>query len=144
MKLLNLSEIIDSLPLIFLLLLTIAITASRDKHYYYRIHIHQRLRRFFFNIVKDDSVPLLTFITATQFYITVPILIVIRLKGISLNLSVLLIKFLFVPWFYMISLIALLEILAYFKKQKKYKQKKVEKHMFRVEKHTKSRNRKKR
>lgn len=124
MKLISLSEIIDSMPLLFVFLGLIALTSSRDEHYQYRINIQKYLRKLYFGFIKNDSVPLITFLTAMQFNIMLPISIFIRLRYSTLSLEELLIRFLFIPWFFVGSAVALLEIVSYLIMQKRVKEKK--------------------
>ncbi|MBM7871489.1 Ca2+/Na+ antiporter [Clostridium pascui] len=118
MSSLSIAEIIDSIPLIVLFVLVIYLSSSNDKHYHYRMNVSEYLRKIYLGNIKNGSVPLITFATAIQFYITLIITIIIRIKSDDSKLPKLLSKFLFVPWFYLICVIFLLEIIIYLKNLK--------------------------
>lgn len=141
----NLSELKNSMPLIFMFLLIIIFTANHDEHYFFRIKIHSRLRKLFFGLVKKGSVPLVTFATVIQMYVTLPTVIIIRLKSTSFNLLDLLIRFLFTPWLFIAFAIVLLEVLTKVKNQLNNKQKeKLQKQIYTEKKHEKSKKHKRR
>lgn len=118
MSSLSIAEIMDSISLIVLFLLVIYLSSSNDKQYHYRVNVSEYLRKIYIGTIKNGSVPLITFATAIQFYITLTITIIIRVKSDDSKLPELLSKFLFVPWFYLICVIFLLEIIIYLKNLK--------------------------
>ena len=141
MYFLSMSECIN---LVFTLILYHSIlwlSISKD-NYFFRIRVNELIRRLFFlfsNIIKNDTIPLISLITAIEVLITLPILIIIKLINKNSNLSYMLANYLVLPWLCLSFLIFSMEFIVYIKKQiNKEKNKKVERQKcFEEQKHAK-------
>jgi hypothetical protein len=113
-------ELFDVIPLVVMFLCIIYVTSSKDEHYVFRISVPTITSKIFFNNVKEGTVPLITFSTAIQFYISLYIFVIAKLMNSSVNLGSIMETYLIVPWFIVTFVIFVIEIvgmlLRYFKK----------------------------
>lgn len=141
MYFLSMSEFIN---LVFTLIMYHSIlwlSISKD-NYFFRIRVNELIRRLFFlfsNIIKNDTIPLISLITAIGVLITLPILIIIKLINKNSNLSYMLANYLVLPWLCLSFLMFSMEFIVYIKKQiNKEKNKKIERQKcFEEQKHAK-------
>lgn len=69
-----------------------------DEHYWCRIKIPKWLNILFLNQVKNESVPLVSFVSLVQFYLSLIVLSIIRIVNNGMNLSDLLYYYFLTPY----------------------------------------------
>jgi hypothetical protein len=91
-------NIMDVFLTIIYFLMIIPFTAWHDEHYWCRIKIPEWLNILFLNQVKNESVPLVSFVSLVQFYLSLIVLSIIRIVNNGMNLSDLLYYYLLTPY----------------------------------------------
>ena len=80
----------------------IRLSARKDHNYINSVNINNRFSIIFFFQDKNNTVPFITYLTAIQFYTTVPLLLFFKLINASYDFAVMLALFLFIPWGFVI------------------------------------------
>lgn len=124
MGFINLSDIIDSIYALLFYLSIIILTIIKDEHYHCRVHASKGLRKLFFNKIRQDSIPLISLSTTIEFFITFPILIIVKLNNPSLSLKFMFAIYLLVPWICLSLLILVAEVVMNIREKIKIQDKK--------------------
>jgi hypothetical protein len=129
MRFLSLSDTINSTLFFIFYFSVIVLTIIKDEHYLCRIRVGKGIRKLFFNKLRCETIPLIAVATALEILVTFPILLVIKLSSARLDLTAMLVKYLFLPWLCLIIIISLIELIIYIsqkinvkKKEKIYRQ----------------------
>ena len=98
MKTLLLSEYRGLLGTIILMLVWISLSLTTKEEYHYRYRIPKWMNIIFWNKAKNGTVPLLSIVGTIELYATVPILLAMKYFNPKLDLDVLSVYYLLLPW----------------------------------------------